>query len=144
MATTKVASSTLLYFLVLTKMSPVIILTGASRGLGLAVLRILLTKHNARVATLSRSLTPELQGAVDEYGADRVLPVQGDVSKPEDNAQVVKEAVDKWGQLDGLVLNAGSIDPVGMYGPLAYEHLVTLHSQNWERSTGCSCSIRPN
>lgn len=116
MATTKVASSTLLYFPVLTKMSPVIILTGASRGLGLAVLRILLSKHNARVATLSRSLTPELQGAVDEYGADRVLPVQGDVSKPEDNAGVVKEAVDKWGQLDGLVLNAGSIDPVGMYG----------------------------
>ncbi|OXB35803.1 cytoplasmic protein [Cryptococcus neoformans] len=111
-------------------MSPVIILTGASRGLGLAVLRILLAKHNARVATLSRSLTPELQGAVDEYGADRVLPVQGDVSKPEDNARVVKEAVDKWGQLDGLVLNAGSIDPVDKIGNVQLDALVPYVQTN--------------
>ncbi|KAE8541862.1 hypothetical protein D1P53_002036 [Cryptococcus gattii VGV] len=111
-------------------MSPVIILTGASRGLGLAVLRILLSKHNARVATLSRSLTPELQGAVDEYGADRVLSVQGDVSKPEDNARVVKEAVDKWGQLDGLVLNAGSIDPVAKIGNVQLDALVPYVQTN--------------
>ncbi|WVR09472.1 hypothetical protein IAU60_006539 [Kwoniella sp. DSM 27419] len=91
--------------------SPVIILTGASRGLGLAVLQLLLTKHNARVATLSRSLTAELEAVVKEFGEDRVLPVQGDVSKPEDNTRVVEAATAKWGGLDGLVMNAGTIDP---------------------------------
>ncbi|WVF67512.1 hypothetical protein IAT40_002268 [Kwoniella sp. CBS 6097] len=91
--------------------SPVIILTGASRGLGLAVLRILLTKHNARVATLSRTITPELRGVADEVGQDRVLSIQGDVSKPEDNVRAVEETAKKWGQVDGLVLNAGTIDP---------------------------------
>ncbi|OCF32718.1 cytoplasmic protein [Kwoniella heveanensis CBS 569] len=91
--------------------SPVLILTGASRGLGLAVLRILLTKHNARVATLSRTITPELKGLADEVGQDRILPVRGDVSKPEDNVRAVEETANKWGQVDGLVLNAGTIDP---------------------------------
>jgi NAD(P)-dependent dehydrogenase (short-subunit alcohol dehydrogenase family) len=93
--------------------SPVIILTGASRGLGLAVLRILLSKHNARVATLSRSLPAELKAVAEEHGPERVLVIQGDVGKVEDNARVVKEAVDKWGRLDGLVLNAGTLEPVG-------------------------------
>ncbi|WVQ79787.1 hypothetical protein IAT38_001887 [Cryptococcus sp. DSM 104549] len=110
--------------------SPVIILTGASRGLGLAVLRILLAKHNARVATLSRTLTPELRAAVDEFGEARVLPVQGDVSKPEDNERVVKEAVAKWGELDGLVLNAGSIDPVGKLADIPTSSLVPYVQTN--------------
>ncbi|WVQ68423.1 uncharacterized protein L199_006631 [Kwoniella botswanensis] len=91
--------------------SPVIILTGASRGLGLAVLKILLTKHNARVATLSRSISTELQGVVDEYGKDRVLPVQGDVGKPEDNIKVVDETKNRWGEINALILNAGTIEP---------------------------------
>ncbi|WVQ72067.1 hypothetical protein IAR50_001611 [Cryptococcus sp. DSM 104548] len=110
-------------------MSPVIILTGASRGLGLSVLRILLDTHNARVATLSRSLTPELEATAQEYPG-RVHAVQGDVGKPEDNARVVKEAVDKWGQLDGLVVNAGSIDPVGKLGNVSLDALAPYFQTN--------------
>ncbi|WWC90522.1 uncharacterized protein L201_005458 [Kwoniella dendrophila CBS 6074] len=91
--------------------SPVVIITGASRGLGLAVLRILLSKHNARVTTLSRTLTPELQSVVDEFGKDRVLPIQGDVGKSEDNVRTVDETSRKWGEIDGLILNAGTIEP---------------------------------
>ncbi|WRT68569.1 uncharacterized protein IL334_005547 [Kwoniella shivajii] len=91
--------------------SPVIILTGASRGLGLAVLRILLTKYNARVTTVSRTLSPELTNTVKEFGEDRVLPVQGDVGKSDDNVGVVNKTIEKWGQIDGLILNAGTIEP---------------------------------
>ncbi|WWC71404.1 uncharacterized protein I206_105359 [Kwoniella pini CBS 10737] len=91
--------------------SPVVILTGASRGLGLAVLRILLSKHNARVTTLSRSISTELQSIVKEYGQDRILPIQGDVGISEDNIRAVDETSKKWGQIDGLILNAGSIEP---------------------------------
>ncbi|ODO11113.1 hypothetical protein I350_01715 [Cryptococcus amylolentus CBS 6273] len=110
-------------------MSPVIILTGASRGLGLSVLRILLDTHNARIATLSRSLTPELEAAAKDYPG-RVHPVQGDVGKPEDNARVVKEAVEKWGQLDGLIVNAGSIDPVGKLGSVSLDALTPYIQTN--------------
>ncbi|KAK8854651.1 hypothetical protein IAR55_003390 [Kwoniella newhampshirensis] len=112
--------------------SPIIILTGASRGLGLSVLRILLSKYNARVATLSRTLTPELQAVIDEYnnGEDRVLAVQGDVGKEEDNVRVVSETTKKWGGLDGLVLNAGSIDPVGKLADIPTSALIPYVQTN--------------
>ena len=92
--------------------SPRIILTGASRGLGLAILRLLLTRHNARVATLSRSFPSELK-AVQEQHTDRVLVIQGDVGVPADNRKVIQEAVTKWEGIDGLVLNASSLEPLG-------------------------------
>ena len=91
---------------------PVVIVTGASRGLGLAIASILLERHNARVATLSRSKTSELAALGENYGED-FLSVQGDVAKSEDNESVVKQAVDRWGRLDGLVLNAGTVEPFG-------------------------------
>ncbi|KAK4685347.1 hypothetical protein P7C73_g4810, partial [Tremellales sp. Uapishka_1] len=94
--------------------SPRIILSGASRGLGLAVLRLLLEKHNARVATFSRTLTAELPAVQEQYGKSRVLVLQGDIGSPDDNARVVKTMVDTFGGVDGLVLNAGSLEPIGM------------------------------
>lgn len=95
--------------------SPRVVLTGASRGLGLAILKLLLENHNARVATLSRSYPDALRTVVDKYGKDRVVAVQGDIGKPEDNSKVVKSAVDAFGGIDSVVLNAGSLDPVGEY-----------------------------
>lgn len=95
--------------------SPRVVLTGASRGLGLAVLKLLLERHNAKVATLSRSHTPELKSLVEQYGEQRLLCVQGDISKPDDNEKVVKSAVETFGGLDSLILNAGSVDPFGTY-----------------------------
>lgn len=93
--------------------APRVILTGASRGLGLATLKLLLERYNARVATLSRSYPDALKEVVAKYGEDRVLVVQGDISKPEDNAKVVKSAVDTFGGLDSVILNAGSLEPIG-------------------------------
>jgi NAD(P)-dependent dehydrogenase (short-subunit alcohol dehydrogenase family) len=93
--------------------SPRIILTGGSKGLGLAVLRILLEKYNARVATLSRSYPDGLKAVVEKYGPERVIVVQGDVGKSEDNVKVVNTAVEAFGGLDSLILNAATLDPVG-------------------------------
>ena len=93
--------------------SPVIIITGASRGLGLSVLRILLQRYDARVTTLSRSLSTELETDITEHGQDRVLAIQGDVRDIQTNRKVVLETLNKWGRLDGVVVNAGSIEPLG-------------------------------
>jgi NAD(P)-dependent dehydrogenase (short-subunit alcohol dehydrogenase family) len=93
--------------------SPRIILTGGSKGLGLAILRILLERYNARVATLSRSYPDELKSVVEKYGPERVIIVQGDVAKSEDNVKVVNTAVEAFGGLDSLILNAATLDPVG-------------------------------
>jgi NAD(P)-dependent dehydrogenase (short-subunit alcohol dehydrogenase family) len=98
--------------------SPVIILTGASRGLGLAIARTLLSRDGARVATLQRTITPELDELKKAY-PERFIAVRGDVAKPEDNQAVVAEAVGAWGRLDGLVLNAGTLEPMGEFEVLA-------------------------
>jgi NAD(P)-dependent dehydrogenase (short-subunit alcohol dehydrogenase family) len=95
---------------------PVLVLTGASRGIGLAIARTLLTVHGARVATLQRTITPELEALKQQF-PDSLLTLQGDVAVPQDNAAVVDAAVKQWGTLNGLVLNAGSLEPMGTSFP---------------------------
>jgi NAD(P)-dependent dehydrogenase (short-subunit alcohol dehydrogenase family) len=92
--------------------SPIVILTGASRGLGLATLRILLERYNARVTAVSRSCPTELE-EVQRAHADRVELIKGDVGSIELNKEVVQRTVDRWGGIDGLIINAGSLEPVG-------------------------------
>jgi len=91
----------------------IVILTGASRGLGLSILRILL-ERNVRVTTLSRTITPELQ----QLSNDNLQIVQGDVGSPQDNQRAIDQTIERWGGIDGLILNAGSINP-GEFGLLA-------------------------
>lgn len=102
--------------------SPIVILTGASRGLGLAILRLLLSKHNARVAAFSRSSPPELEATLAEFGSDRVLLFRGDVAKVEDNKRCVDETVQKWGGVDSVVFNAGQLEPLGDSSSLCSDH----------------------
>lgn len=92
--------------------SPVLILTGASRGLGLAIAQRLLSAHGARLVTLQRTITPDLSQLAETY-PERLVNVSGDVAKPEDNVKAVRAAIDSFGQLNGLVLNAGSLEPMG-------------------------------
>lgn len=82
--------------------SPIIIQTSASRALGLAILEILLSRHDARITTLSPESSPQLQLVVKEDGHDRVSTAQGGVGDVETNARVVRETVKKWGELDGV------------------------------------------
>lgn len=93
--------------------SPIIILTGASRGLGLSILRTLLSRYNARVTTLSRSSPPEFQAILEEHGESRVLSIRGDVGDAEVNKEAVRRTVERWGGVDGLILNAGGLEPLG-------------------------------
>lgn len=64
-------------------MSKTILVTGASRGIGLACARILIEEFKCNIVTLSRSLSAELQDLQKEYQG-RIEVVQGDVSSEED------------------------------------------------------------
>ncbi|EGG07930.1 short-chain dehydrogenase [Melampsora larici-populina 98AG31] len=80
---------------------PTIILTGASKGIGLATVKILLAEpFSANVITLSRSTSPDLQELAKSY-PEQLRVHEGDVTKDEDNETVVKSAIDKFGTLDG-------------------------------------------
>ncbi len=90
----------------------VVLLTGASRGLGLGVAKLLLSGNktsglaSCKLVTLSRSHPAELQELEKQYGDD-ILCVQGDVTQEADNDKAVKAAKDKFGRLDAVVLNSG-------------------------------------
>lgn len=88
----------------------VVAITGASAGIGAAAARLLL-EAGAKVAVQARR-KGRLDGLVSEFGADRVLAVAGDVQDPASATSLVSAAVDTFGKLDSIVINAG----IGMYG----------------------------
>ncbi|ELU45368.1 short-chain dehydrogenase [Rhizoctonia solani AG-1 IA] len=98
--------------------SPVIIVTGYSpkaSGIGLAVVGALLKSYKARVVTLSRTRSPELSALVSEH-QDSLAPLEGDVyvpTKEQSALSAVDLAKSKFGRLDGLILNAGTLEPLG-------------------------------
>lgn len=92
------------------------LVTGASRGIGLAIARELL-ERGARVTITARKPEP-LAEAAAEIGAGfegRVLAVAGNAGDAEARAEQVRRTVEEFGSLDILVNNTG-INPT--YGSL--------------------------
>ncbi len=89
------------------------VVTGASKGIGLAVVRTL-REEGVRVVAVSRTLSPGL-GAL--AGAD-LVHVAADLMDPAAPAQVMARAVEAFGGLDILVNNAGG-PPAGVTLPRA-------------------------
>jgi len=82
------------------------VVTGASKGIGLAVVRTLLTE-GARVVAASRTLTPELQ----ELAGPTLRHVPVDLMDTEAPGRVVEEARAAFGGVDVLINNAGGPPP---------------------------------
>jgi NAD(P)-dependent dehydrogenase (short-subunit alcohol dehydrogenase family) len=81
------------------------VVTGASKGIGLAVTRAL-AGEGVRVAAGARKVSTGLA----ELG-DSVFPVEVDLSTPDGPAQLVDAAVKQFGALDILVNNVGAVRP---------------------------------
>jgi NAD(P)-dependent dehydrogenase (short-subunit alcohol dehydrogenase family) len=87
----------------------VAVVTGASRGIGLAVTRTLVAE-GVHVAAGARSTGAELTELARRH-PDRVHPVAVDLTEPDGPARLVTEAVDTFGGLDVLVNNVGAVRP---------------------------------
>lgn len=85
----------------------VVIVTGASQGLGEAVARELQKKG----ALLSLSALPE--PGFEERAGDRCLVTPGDLTDGRVRSSVVERTLDRFGRVDALINNAG----VGLYAP---------------------------
>jgi NAD(P)-dependent dehydrogenase (short-subunit alcohol dehydrogenase family) len=83
------------------------IVTGASRGIGLAVTRALVGE-GASVVAVSKGGSAELK-ALEETG--EVLAVMMDLTDPQGPPAVVEAAISAFGGLDGLVNNVGAVRP---------------------------------
>lgn len=85
----------------------VVIITGGSKGIGYGIAAACLAE-GMKVAISSRS-----QEAADKAaqslgaGSDRVMGIASDVRNFEDEKNMVKAVLDKWGKVDAFIANAG-------------------------------------
>lgn len=103
--------------------SRVVIVTGATSGLGKAMaLALLVAGH--RVVAFGRT-KETVDGFVAEserlHGAGRALGVAGSVRSVEDCTRVVQCTIERFGRIDGLVNNAGVHLPTTGRRPKFYE-----------------------
>lgn len=84
----------------------VIIVTGASSGIGLATAR-LFASMNAKVVIAARSYDKLETVRAEMPNPDKVLCVKTDVSVEEDCKNLIKQTVERFGRIDILVNNAG-------------------------------------
>ncbi|MHA6804779.1 SDR family oxidoreductase [Salinifilum ghardaiensis] len=88
---------------------PVLLITGASRGIGEAAAR-LAASSGYRVALLSRSVEA-LSALVDELGSDRAAAWPCDVTDWASLTTAIAEAESRFGRLDAVFGNAGTNAP---------------------------------
>ncbi|MQA34764.1 SDR family oxidoreductase [Modestobacter roseus] len=90
------------------------LVTGASRGIGLAIAQALVDR-GARVVVTARKPDALAEAVETLGGPENAVAVAGNAGDAEHRAEAVRTAIDTFGSLDVLVGNVG-INPV--YGPL--------------------------
>ncbi len=115
----------------------VVIVTGASSGIGLASAR-LLGRRGARVVMAARSYEKLLELAPSvSADPERVLCVKTDVTREEDCRALVEAAVARFGGIDILVNNAG-ISMRAMFKDLDLKVIHSLMDVNFWGTVQCT------
>lgn len=87
----------------------VVIVTGGSAGIGLAVATALVAE-GARVVLAARD-RDRLEAAADGLGRDRAEGVPADVADPDTPARLLAAARTRFGRVDGVLANTGGPAP---------------------------------
>lgn len=106
----------------------VIILTGASRGVGLAIAHYLLSRSH-KLVVVARTEQPLLDLAKKYEGQVEVLA--GDLGELALGEKAVQKAQSRWQQLDGLIINHGVLGPVKRLGDCSAEEWRAAYDINF-------------
>ena len=87
-----------------------VVVTGASSGMGKAIVELFVKEGAAVVAVARRKERLEALVESLQDAPGKVVAFAGDVSKREDNEAMIDLAVSEFGKLDVLVNNAGVMD----------------------------------
>ena len=83
-----------------------VLVTGSSRGIGRAIGEAFLAE-GSQVAFNGRNLS-ELEIVVASHSSGKAIAICGDVSKPDQASEVIKQTLEAYGQLDILICNVGN------------------------------------
>ncbi|KAK6357870.1 hypothetical protein TWF730_007227 [Orbilia blumenaviensis] len=115
--------------------TPVVILTGAGRGIGLAILQHLLSLPTPpNILAVTRTITPALKSlsATHPSSSSDLETISIDLSTPPQEltsdikSLIIDVAISRWGRIDTLILNHGTLDPV--------KKIVDSDGEEWERT----------
>lgn len=101
----------------------VILITGASRGIGAASARAF-ADAGAKVALVARS-TDQINALAEELG-EAAIAIACDVSSYSDVVRAIEETVKAFGPLDVFIGNAGLLDPIS--------HLAEADPDTWGKT----------
>jgi len=91
----------------------VALITGGSKGIGFGIAEALL-KNGYQVAITARTIASANQAASELVKHGDILAIEADVKDFNSQTAAVNLVVEKWGQLDVLIANAG----VGHFAPI--------------------------
>lgn len=117
----------------------VVIITGASSGIGLAAVRAFAAR-GAKVVLAARSedkLKQTLCELSRSYGGDNFLAIPTDVSKEDDCKRLIERTIEKFGCIDVLINNAG-ISMRAMFKDLELSVLKRLMDVNFWGTVYCT------
>ncbi len=107
-----------------------VLITGGSRGLGLALAQRFCAE-GARVVLVARDAEElaRARGDLQAQSGEEVFTIAADITDPAEADAVIREAVELCGQLDVLVNNAGAIQvgPLEHMSEEDFDHAMKLH-----------------
>lgn len=115
------------------------IVTGGTRGVGLATARMAVARGD-RVAVMARSV--EHPALAASLGSD-TLAIAADVTDPESVSAAVRQVCDAWGGVDVLVNNAG-LHRGGKIGRLPLEDWDAVLATNLSGPLHCVRAVLPH
>ncbi|TDN97109.1 SDR family oxidoreductase [Sunxiuqinia elliptica] len=119
----------------------IVVITGASSGIGKA-LAYEFASRGASLVLAARRMD-RLQQIEQELPGTEILSVQADVSKQEDCENLMKQAVDRFGQIDVLINNAG-ISMRALFADLDVSVMKRLMDVNFWGTVYCTKSALPH
>ncbi|RZL34302.1 MULTISPECIES: SDR family oxidoreductase [Pedobacter] len=115
----------------------VALVTGGSKGIGFGIAEALL-KNGYKVAITSRTIDAANDAASKLVEFGDILAIEADVKNYESQQGAVNLVIEKWGQLDALIANAG----VGSFAPIDELSVEDWHNIIDTNLTGVFYSIK--
>ena len=124
----------------------IVLITGASRGLG-AALSHRFAKEGATLILLSKRIDglERIDAELDQYNVETTL-VPLDLSKPERLESLPQALGEKYGRLDVLIGNAAllhQLSPLTHYSPKDFQKIMDVNvTANWHLMAGLECLLK--